>query len=151
MLQPAEAAFDAVALFVELFIVLALLLPAPAGGDDRFGLHRFDMGQDAVAVIAFVGDDGFGLTLSEQFHRLRAVIDLSGGDAEVDRLSILIGEQVNFGRQTSSGTPQSLVCAPFLRPVAACWWARTIVESIIRYWFFRSFTSSAKIRSQTPE
>jgi hypothetical protein len=67
------------------------------------------MGQDAVAVISLVGEDRFGLPLAEQFHGLRAVIHLSGGDAEVDRLAILIGEQVNFGRQTSSGTPQSLV------------------------------------------
>jgi hypothetical protein len=28
---------------------------------------------------------------------------------------------MDLGRQTSSGTPQSLVRAPFLRPVAACW------------------------------
>jgi hypothetical protein len=28
---------------------------------------------------------------------------------------------MDLGRQTSSGTPQSLVGAPFLRPVAACW------------------------------
>jgi hypothetical protein len=28
---------------------------------------------------------------------------------------------MNLGRQTSSGTSQSLVRAPFLRPVAACW------------------------------
>lgn len=91
------------------------------------------MGQDAVAVITLVGDDCLGLPLSQQFQGLCAVVDLTRRDEEVDRLAVLIGQQVDLGRQTSSGTPQSLVCAPFLRPVAACWWARTIVESIIKY------------------
>ena len=36
------------------------------------------------------------------------------------RQAQFIGEQMNLGRQASSGTPQSLVGAPFLRPVAAC-------------------------------
>jgi len=30
---------------------------------------------------------------------------------------LLVGQQVNLGRQASSGTPQSLVGALFLRPV----------------------------------
>ena len=78
------------------------------------------MGHDGVRVVALVGDDRFSLTLSESVDGLSAVVHLSAGDAKVDRLAVLVGEQVNFGRQTSSGTPQSLVCAPFLRPVAAC-------------------------------
>jgi hypothetical protein len=119
--QAAEAAFDAIALFVELLVVLTLLFAAPSGRDDRFGAHPFDVGYDGVSVIALVGDHGLGLPLPEQLHSLRAVVDLTGGDAEVDRLAVLIGQQVDLGRQTSSGTPQSLVGAPFLRPVAACW------------------------------
>ncbi len=39
-----------------------------------------------------------------------------------------IGQQVVFGSQSSSGTPQSLVLGPPF-PVAACWWARTRVVS----------------------
>ena len=115
-----EAALDAIALFAELFIVPALLFAAPSGRDDSFCLHAFDMRQDAVAVIALVGDSSLGPPTSEQFDRLGAVVHLAGGDAEVDRLALLVGEQVDPGRQTSSGTPQSLVRAHFLRPVAAC-------------------------------
>jgi hypothetical protein len=60
-------------------------------------------------------------------------VDLTAGDQEVDRQTQVVDQQVDLGRQTASGAPQSLVRAPFLRPVAACWWARTMVESIIRY------------------
>jgi hypothetical protein len=74
----------------------------------------------------------------QQLCRWRVLTGLACGDAKLKRQAVLVGQQVDLGAQTSSATPQSLVCAPFLRPVAACWCARTIVESIIRYWFFLS-------------
>jgi hypothetical protein len=65
MFEPAEAAFDAVALFVELRVVPALLSAAASGGDDRCSLHGFDMRHDAVSVIALVGNHRLRLTLSQ--------------------------------------------------------------------------------------
>ena len=47
-------------------------------------------------------------------------MDLASGDAKIYGQTQIVGQQMNLGRQTSSGTPQSLVRAPFLRPVAAC-------------------------------
>jgi hypothetical protein len=82
---------------------------------------------------------------------LRAVSRLSRRDQELHRLAQLVAQQVNLARQTSAGTPQSRVRAPFFLPVAACWWARTMVESIIRYSFCVSCVSVRKICSQTPE
>jgi hypothetical protein len=65
LLESAEAAFDAIALFVELLIVQALLFAAPSGRDHCRCLHALDMGHDAVRVIALVGDDRLSLMLSE--------------------------------------------------------------------------------------
>jgi hypothetical protein len=45
---------------------------------------------------------------------------LTAGDEKVQRQTLFVGQQVDLGRQTSSGAPQSLVRAPFFRPVAAC-------------------------------
>jgi hypothetical protein len=59
--------------------------------------------------------------LAQQLDGLGAVIHLAARDEKVQGKAQFIGEQMNLGRQTSSGTPQSLVFAPFLRPVAACW------------------------------
>jgi hypothetical protein len=70
----------------------------------------FESGEAAFDTIA----------LCEQGDGLGAVVDLSGSDGKIHRQSQLIGEQMDLGRQTSAGTPQSLVLAPFLRPVAAC-------------------------------
>jgi len=121
LFEPAEAAFDAIALPVELLIMHALLFSTAPGRDHRHCVDRFDVVHDAVRVVALVGDDRLGLPLAQQIDSLSTVVDLPGRDAEVDRLAILVSQQMDFGRQTSSGTPQSLVRAPFLRPVAACW------------------------------
>jgi hypothetical protein len=58
---------------------------------------------------------------AKQLDGLGAVIHQAARDKKVQGQTQFIGEQMNLCRQTSSGTPQSLVCAPFLRPVAACW------------------------------
>ncbi len=88
---------------------------------------------DLGRVIALVCDDGFGLAAFQQQDRLGVLGGLPGRDAEGDRQPGFVHQQVDLGAQTSSGTPQSRVFgAPFLRPAAACWWARTIVESSIR-------------------
>ena len=75
---------------------------------------------DGVGIVAFVGQYGLCLVLTQQRDGLCAVIHLAAGDKKVQGQAQFIGEQMNLGRQTSSGTPQSLVRAPFLRPVAAC-------------------------------
>jgi hypothetical protein len=61
-----------------------------------------------------------GLVLAQQFNRGRVVADLPSADQEADGHPQFVCQQVNLGRQSASGTPQSLI-APFLRPVAACW------------------------------
>jgi hypothetical protein len=78
------------------------------------------MFDDGVGVVSLVGDDGFGMALAEQLDGRGVVADVSSGQQEVQRQAKLVGEQMNFGRQTSSGTPQSLVRPLFLGPVAAC-------------------------------
>jgi len=141
-LELIEAAFDTIALFVEIIVVLALQLAVSSGRDHGLGSHGFNVLYDGVRVVSLIGKHGLGLVLAQQRDGLGAVIYLAAGDKKVQGQAQFIGEQMDLGRQTSSGTPQSLVRAPFLRPVAACWCARTMVESSIRYWFFLSRTSS---------
>lgn len=120
-LEFAEAALDPVALFVEIFVVLALYLAVPFGWNHGFCSHGFNVLNDGVGIVALVGKHGLSLVLAQQLDGLGAVIHLAARDEKVQGKAQFIGEQMNLGRQTSSGTPQSLVFAPFLRPVAACW------------------------------
>jgi hypothetical protein len=46
-------------------------------------------------------------------------MNLTRGEEEAQRPAEPFGEHVNLGRQSSSGTPQSLVAGPPF-PVAAC-------------------------------
>ena len=99
----------------------ALLFAVGLGGHDCDRSHGLDVIEDGLAVVALVGQHPLGLSFSQQLDGLGAVVDLAAGQKKVHWQTQFVGQQVNLGRQTSSGTPQSLVRAPFLRPVAACW------------------------------
>src|SRR5690554_4954012 len=153
MLQFVEAALDAVALAIERCVERNEHLAAAARGDHGFHPGRRDVLANGVAVVGLVGNDGVAGGAVQQRRGRAAVVHLAAGQQEAQRPPERVGNEMDFGRQSASGTPQSLVRAPFLAPplpVAACWCALTRVASSIRYAFLRSFVSSAKIRSQTP-
>jgi hypothetical protein len=56
----------------------------------------------------------------DQPFGLRHVVGLSGGDDHANRPAATVARQMDFGAQSSSGTPQSLCAGPPF-PVAACW------------------------------
>jgi hypothetical protein len=131
--EAVEAAFDAVALLVEFTVVGPGLFSVASGRDDCDRAQALYLCDDLGGVIALVGDDRFGRLTFEQPDRLGILGGLACSDAEGDGQAILIGQQMDLGAQSTSGTPQSRVFgAPFLRPAAACWCARTMVESSIR-------------------
>src|SRR3954462_6078152 len=57
---------------------------------------------------------------------------------------------VDFGAQPSARASDGLILTPFLRAPALCWWARTMVESIIAYSLSASSDRWLKTLSQTP-
>jgi hypothetical protein len=78
----------------------------------------------------------------------RDVAGLAGSDDEAQGATERIGEQVDLGRQSASGTPQRLVLRPLFRsPLAG---ARMMVLLIIGYWLSRSAVSASSTRSHTP-
>ena len=99
------AALDTIPLFVEGFVVLSLQFAIAFGWDHDFGSHGFHMLDDGVRVVALVGQHGLGLARAQQRDGLRAVIHLATRNQKIQRLSQFIGQQMDLGRQTSSGTP----------------------------------------------
>ena len=118
--EPVEAAFDAVAELVEGAVVWPLHFAADLGGDDCLGSHGLDGGNDGGGVIAAVGHYDLGLAARKQRQSFGELRRLPGRETEGNRLAQAVGQQMNLGAQSTSGTPQGLVFAPFLRPVAAC-------------------------------
>jgi hypothetical protein len=82
-LEFTEAAFDTIALFVEVFVVLALHFAVSFGWDHGFGSHRFNMLYDCVRIVALVGKYGLGPVLAQQRDGLGAVIHLATRDEKV--------------------------------------------------------------------
>src|ERR1700752_679911 len=119
------------------------------GWDHRYGSGRLDGLTQGAAVIGAGGNDISAGGARDEGFSLRDVAALSGCDDEAQRSSERIGEHVDFGGQSSSGAPQSLVLVPPF-PVAACWWARTSVVSSMRYSFLRSLVRTSNTRSHTP-
>src|SRR5262249_40579698 len=100
-------------------------------------------------IIGFVGDDAGGGAVLEKVGGGGAVMDLAPGQDEAQGTALGIGEGVDLGGQSSSGTPHSLSFGPPF-PLAPCWWTRTRVASSSRYWLSGSAVSESKTFSQTP-
>lgn len=92
-----EAALDAIALFVALAVERARLLAVALWGDHSGSAHGFGLGHYGVCVVAFVGENGFGLLPLQQFRGGGVLAGLPGGDPEVQRKTVLVGQQMNFG------------------------------------------------------
>lgn len=121
LLEFAEATFDAVAQLVQGFVILPLLFTVRARWNHGLGLHGFFyVLNEFVRVITLVCNDCLGLALAQQFDGGGVIADLAACQKKSLRQAQFVDQQMNLRRQSTSGTPQSLV-APFLPPVAACW------------------------------
>ena len=91
---------------------------------------------NAVGIIAFVHRGRFehivGIQALIERFKLAAVVGMPGREMEGDAAIFVNRRRVDFRAQSSTRAPQSLVAAVFFGAPAACWWARTVVESINR-------------------
>jgi hypothetical protein len=86
---------------------------------------------DAVRVVGLVGQhDGARAEVVEQRIRYLPVMRLPSGQAEPDRETLRVDDDVDLGREPASAATETMICTP-LFAVATCWWARTEVLSII--------------------
>lgn len=117
--EAAEAAFDAIAVFVERSIVRNDDLARAIGRDHGCRIHFVDALSQGIAVIGFISKDGLARLPFEQSGGLRDVASLPGRHDEAKRSSERVGEHVNLGGQSTSGTPQRLILSPPF-PFADC-------------------------------
>jgi hypothetical protein len=78
-----------------------------------------------------------------------AVMGLTCRQAEPDREPLRIDDDVDLGREPAARSTGTVICTPIFA-VAACWWARTEVLSII--WMSPSWAAvmASISRSHTP-
>jgi len=105
---------------------------------------------DAIDIVSLIRQyDCSSPNMVEQFVGSLAIMALPSGQAQPDREALPIDNRVDFGREATSGTTETMISIP-LFAVAACWCARTEVLSII--WMSPSCVAAMAsiIRSQTP-
>ena len=130
MLELVEEALDEIALAVDVGIDDAADPHVALAWDVRGRAARLDPLDDGAGKEATVGDDlRRERELFDQMRKGGLVGRLAGREQEAHRQAECIDDRVDLGAQSSTRTADGVIRAPFLPP-AACWWARTIEESI---------------------
>src|SRR5262249_35443439 len=159
LLGLAPEALHQVAVLVALRVDDALHLAALLCGDDRTGTQRLDPRHDRLAVVALVRDHHLHLRArrrgrGKQRLGVTDVGVLAGRDQEAHRQAQAADHYVDLGREAAPAAAEAFRLRPaaavgFFSAPAACWWARTTVESRMSH--SRSGSCrSWKIRCQRP-
>jgi hypothetical protein len=147
MLESVDEPFDDVAELVPLAIVTARAAVA-ARWDDRLGAGRANRFTQRIAVVPLVGNHVLGFDAFQQDSRASHVVAFPFGQMQLHRLEVVTDRDVDLGTEAPTGTSQRLGVLPPFAP-AACWWARTIVESSSRFDNSESPPSVLSTRPQT--
>ncbi|ESZ55905.1 hypothetical protein X729_24980 [Mesorhizobium sp. L103C131B0] len=131
MFQLGEEALDQITLAVEPFAESRFPAPIAFRWDVGRCTLLLDQGADAIRIVGLVAQhDGAGAEVVEQLICDLTVMRLSGGQAEPDGKPLRIDNDVDFRREPAARSTETVIWPPFFA-VAACWWARTEVLSII--------------------
>ena len=149
MLDFVNEPLDQVALFVEV-VVRDSLRAGAVRWNNCLSACVLNGGSKAIGVVALVGEQVFEGKTLDQALCLTDIGDLACRQDEADWIPEGIDGDADLGAQAAARTPDRLIFAsPFWAP-AACWCARTMVESMIRYSRSGFSPSSVKSRFQTP-
>jgi hypothetical protein len=77
-------------------------------------------------------------------------VNVFAGEAHRQWIAQRIDDGVNLGRQSSARAANRFVRIPFFRAPALCWWALTMVASIMAYTVSRSSAMVLNRLPQTP-
>jgi hypothetical protein len=85
-----------------------------------------------VGVVSAVGEHHLSFADAvQQFGCCQDVVRLPRRDRELDRQSVAVGQSMDFRSKTAPASSKTSIRVAFFK-VAAEWWTRTLVPSIIR-------------------
>ena len=150
-LSSGEEVLDQMPGIIKRFIISARVLTVAARRDDEALTGLFERQDHAfVGVIGFIGNHDIGLHFGKQDIGAIQIAGLSRRQQEAGRIAQSIDRGMDFGAQPATAAAYSLVLTPFLRAPALCWWARTMVLSIIAYSLSASPARCLKTFAYTP-
>ena len=102
LLDDVEEALDQVSFAVECEIAGSLGLAVRFRRDDRLDASQFEALDEAVCVIALVGEDRLYFDLFGKRLGLRDVVNLAAGEADDERIAERVDDGVNLRRQPAA-------------------------------------------------
>src|SRR3974390_1748289 len=149
MLDFIEEPLDQVALLVDVLVVWDGLRSRAGRRDYRLAPSLSNAGTKAIGVEPSIGQQLVERQTADQILGLEDVVRLAWGQNEANGITQRVHARADLRAQAAARTPDRLIFAPPFAP-AACWCARTMVESMIRYSKSGFSTKALKTRSQTP-
>jgi hypothetical protein len=150
MLDLVDEPLDEVALLVEVLVVRDSARAGAVRRDDGLSARVCNGDAKAIGVVALVSEQVFEGRTADQALCLRDIGDLACRQDEADRIAEGVDGNADLRAQAAARTPDRLIFGPPFWAPAACWCARTMVESMIRYSRSGFSPSSVKSRFQTP-
>ena len=103
-----------------------------------------------MGVVGLVCDDSLRSSVLEQDVSTLEIMGLPGREEKSRRIAQRIDRGMDLGAQAASAASEGLlVRIPPFAP-ALCWWARTMVASIIAYSLSASCAKASNTLCQTP-
>ena len=152
LLESCEEVLDQVASFVQMAVVFALnVARAARWNDDGFASLEQRVDHASLRVVGFVCQYCARWGCFEQDVSAVQIVSLSGRQVKPRRVAQSVNRGVYLGGQSSPAAPDGLLLRtpPFAPEL--CWWARTMVESIIAYSLSASCDRLVKMRFHTPD
>ena len=110
-------------LFVDVSINGALCCSRCSGRDYWRHSFGFDCFDNCIGVVALVTDEVFALRFFDEDGSFGDVVNVSGGEVDVERITETVNESVDFGGKASARASNTLNLGPPFPP-AASWCAR---------------------------
>jgi len=107
-----EAAFDAITVLIEMLTVFAGSSGIGTRWNDRLYTASLQMAAQGFANITFVSQKSLGFQATYKIAGFCNISSIPAGEPGTYRQSFFIGGQMDFGRQSSLGSPHSLIAEP---------------------------------------
>lgn len=134
LLDFGEEILNQMARLVDISVDVARQSAVRPGWDDRcFAGSGQGCKDPCIGIECFVGYQHVSLHRWQKSVGTRQIMGLSAGQMEADRVAQRIDQGMDLGTQSATRSPDRFIVAGFFFAPALCWWARTIVLSIIAY------------------
>ena len=107
-----EAALDTIAMLIEIPAVFIRPFEIGAWGNNGLNAAPLQMTAQRFANVAFIGQQSFRFEAPDQGPGLGDIGGMSTGKPGTHRQPFFIGRHVDFGGQSSTGSPHSLIAPP---------------------------------------